>query len=75
MIAAHMAYDSSHDCQYLIAPQRATLEQIDLRVLATSADTVYLLRLSQQTFLHLLGRSSSRPDDRVQMVRRVSVVC
>jgi len=52
MTAAHMAYDSSHDCQSLIAPQRVALEQLDLRVLATSADMVCLLRLSQPTFPH-----------------------
>lgn len=56
-------------------PQRVILERVDLHVLATSADMVYLSRLSQQIFLHLLGRSNSRPDDRVQMGTQVSVAC
>jgi len=75
MIAAHKVYDSSHACQYLMLPQRVILERIDLHVLATSADMVYLSRLSQQIFLHLLGRSNSRPGDRVQMGTQVSVAC
>ena len=75
MIAAHMACGSSHSCQSLIALQRVTLKRIDFLVLVTSADMVCLSRLSQQIFLHLLGRSSSRRDDRVQMATRVWVVC
>jgi len=75
MIAAHMAYGSSHVCQSLIAPQRAILERIDLLVLATSADMVCSSRLSQQTFLHLSGRSSSRLGDRVQTATPFWVVC
>ena len=70
-----MACGSSHGCQSLLAPQRVILERIDLLVLVTSADMVCLSRLSQQIFLHLLGRSSSRRDDRVQMATRVWVVC
>lgn len=75
MLAAHMEYGSSQDCQLLIVPKRVILEWIDLHGLATSADMVYWSRLSQQTFLHLLDRSSSRPVDRVQTARQVSVVC
>ena len=75
MIAAHMAYDSSHGCQSLIAPQRVILDRFDLLVLATSADMECSSRLSQQTFLHLLGRSNSRRGDRVRMATRVWVVC
>lgn len=75
MVAAHMAYGSSHVCQSLIAPQRVILERIDLLVLATSADMVCLSSLSQQTFPHLLGRSNSRPGDRVQTATRFWVVC
>ena len=75
MNAAHMAYGSSHDCQFVFFPQRVILEQIDLRVLATSADMVYWSRLSQQIFPHLSGHSNSKLDDRAQMVKLVSVVC
>lgn len=75
MIAAHMAYGSSNGCQSLIDPQRVILERFDLLVLVTSADMVCLSRLSQQTFLHLLGRSNSRRGDRVQMATRVWEVC
>ena len=75
MIAAHMAYGSSHGCQSLIAPQRVILQRFDLLVLATSADMECLSRPSQQTFLTFLGRSNSRRGDRVQTATRVWVVC
>ena len=75
MIAAHTAYDSSHGCQSSIAAQRVILDRLDLLVLATSADMECSSRLSQQTFLHLLGRSNSRRGDRVQMATRAWVVC
>jgi hypothetical protein len=75
MNAAHMVYGSSHDCQFVFLPQRVILEQIDLRVLATSAGMVCWLHLSQQIFPHLSDRSNSKLDDRVQMVKLVSVAC
>jgi hypothetical protein len=75
MIAAHMVYDSSHDCQFVVPPYRVILAQIDLHVLATSADMVCWSRLSQPIFPHLSGRSNSKLDDRVQMAMQVSVVC
>ena len=75
MIAARMAYGSSPCRQSLIAPQRVVLGRFDLLVPATSADMVCPSRLSQQTFLHLLGRSNWRRGDRVRMATRVWVAC